>query len=29
MRHGIVHIDLPETSKSLPDLLVREDADAE
>jgi len=29
MRHGVVHINLPETRQPLPDLLVREDADAE
>src|SRR5512139_394820 len=29
MDHGVVHIDLPEAREPLPDLLVRQDADAE
>src|SRR3954470_4212597 len=29
MGHGVVHIDLPEAREPLPDLLVRQDADAE
>src|SRR4051794_26800386 len=29
MGHGVVRIDLPETREPLPDLLVRQDADAE
>src|SRR6266540_1721851 len=29
MGHGIVHIDLPEARKPLPDFLIREDTDAE
>jgi hypothetical protein len=29
MRHGTVHIDLPEAGKSLSDLLARQEADIE
>jgi len=29
MGHGVVHIDLPEAREPLPNLLVRQDADAE
>jgi hypothetical protein len=29
MGHGVVHIDLPEACKPLPDLLVRQNAEAE